>query len=92
MARALTVFPLSQHFDRSWAAHVAVKAALAEAEAEMQAGAQHRLDDDVNKEITRLKARGRSLLPLRACCPLLFSRCGQGAEPQPPMRQSVRVL
>ena len=60
VAKALTVFPLSQHFDRSWAAHVAVKSALYEAESQMQAGAQHRLDDDINKEITRLKVRGVS--------------------------------
>lgn len=35
VARCLAAFPLSQHFDRSWSAHVAVKSALYEAEAQV---------------------------------------------------------
>lgn len=57
VARALAVYPLSQHFDRSWTAHVAVKAALYDAESQMQAAAQQRAEDNVNVEITRLKVR-----------------------------------
>ena len=55
--RCLSVFPLNQHFDRSWTAHVAVKSALYEAESQMQAAAALHLDDDVHIEITRLKVR-----------------------------------
>lgn len=53
--RCLNVFPLNQHFDRSWTAHVAVKSALYEAESQMQAAAALHADDDVHIEITRLK-------------------------------------
>ena len=53
--RCLNVFPLNQHFDRSWTAHVAVKSALYEAESQMQAAAALHVDDDVHIEITRLK-------------------------------------
>ncbi len=53
--RCLSVFPLNQHFDRSWTANVAVKSALYEAESQMQAAAALHLDDDVHIEITRLK-------------------------------------
>jgi programmed cell death 6-interacting protein len=53
--RALAVFPLNQHFDRSWTAHVAVKSALYEAESQMQAAAAQRAEDNVHIEITRLK-------------------------------------
>ncbi|KAK9909798.1 hypothetical protein WJX75_007558 [Coccomyxa subellipsoidea] len=61
VARALAVYPLSQHFDRSWTAHVAVKAALYEAESQMQAAAQQRAEDNVNIEITRLKEAQKAL-------------------------------
>ncbi len=53
--RCLSVFPLNQHFDRSWTAHVAVKSAMYEAESQMQAAAALHLEDDVHIEITRLK-------------------------------------
>ena len=60
--RCLSVFPLNQHFDRSWTAHVAVKSALYEAESQMQAAAALHLDDDVHIEITRLKVRYAKML------------------------------
>ena len=55
VASVLPHYPLSQHFDRSWTAHVAVKAGLYEAESQMQAAAAQRAEDNVNVEITRLK-------------------------------------
>lgn len=74
--RCLSVFPLNQHFDRSWTAHVAVKSALYEAESQMQAAAALHLDDDVHIEITRLKVRS-SALSLIVCCRhcIPFHRC-----------------
>ncbi|CAK0747325.1 hypothetical protein CVIRNUC_001757 [Coccomyxa viridis] len=59
--RCLSVFPLNQHFDRSWTAHVAVKSALYEAESQMQAAAALHLDDDVHIEITRLKEAQKNI-------------------------------
>lgn len=55
VASVLPQYPLSQHFDRSWTAHVSVKASLYEAESQMQAAAAQRAEDNVNVEITRLK-------------------------------------
>lgn len=63
--RCLGVFPLNQHFDRSWTAHVAVKSAMYEAESQMQAAAALHLEDDVHIEITRLKVCAAHLLALR---------------------------
>lgn len=57
VGRMLAAFPLSQHFDRSWAAHVAVKAALYEAETQMAAGAALHEAEDVHVEISRLRVR-----------------------------------
>ncbi|CAL8461578.1 g1109 [Coccomyxa elongata] len=61
VASVLPHYPLSQHFDRSWTAHVAVKAALYEAESQMQAAAAQRAEDNVNVEITRLKEAQKAL-------------------------------
>lgn len=55
----LAAFPLSQHFDRSWAAHVGVKAALYEAETQMAAGAALHEAEDVHIEISRLRVGAR---------------------------------
>ncbi len=70
VARALAVYPLSQHFDRSWTAHVAVKAALYDAESQMQAAQQQRAEDNVNVEITRLKVGARPSFKLPMLPPL----------------------
>ncbi len=66
VASVLPHYPLSQHFDRSWNAHVAVKAALYEAESQMQAAAAQRAEDNVNVEITRLKVMQQR--QLWTCC------------------------
>lgn len=63
VARMLAAFPLSQHFDRSWAAHVAVKTALYEAETQMAAGAALHEAEDVHIEIARLRVRPSPTLP-----------------------------
>lgn len=72
--RCLNVFPLNQHFDRSWTAHVAVKSALYEAESQMQAAAALHLDDDVHIEITRLKVCSAAL-----CSNAIFTLQGRSS-------------
>jgi len=72
VGRMLAVFPLSQHFDRSWGAHVAVKAALYDAETQMAAGAALHEAEDVHIEIARLRVRapapaGCGARPLPRC-------------------------
>ena len=67
VGRMLAAHPLSQHFDRSWAAHVGVKAALYEAETQMAAGAALHEAEDVHIEISRLRVRGRRGVGALAC-------------------------
>ena len=58
--------PLSTHFDRSWASHVAAKAALYEATAQLQAATALHDADDIAPEIARLKVSTfQSHLPLQ---------------------------
>lgn len=54
--RLLSNAPLNSHFDKSWTAHVQVKASLYDVEAQLQQGAQCHKDDDIAPEIARLKA------------------------------------
>lgn len=49
--------PLNQHFDKSWTAHVSVKAALYFVEAQLQSGAAFHAADEIASEIARLKVR-----------------------------------
>ncbi len=83
--RALGVYPLNQHFDRSWTAHVAVKSALYEAESQMQAAAAQRAEDNIHIEITRLKViLPYTLAELGPLCPHISAGVcvvGQGEYP-----------
>lgn len=86
--RALNVYPLNQHFDRSWTAHVAVKSALYDAESQMQAAAAQRAEDNIHIEITRLKVRGHTLFNrcnVRCC----LGQAGNCSPKQTCERQSV---
>jgi hypothetical protein len=49
--------PLSQHFDKSWTAHVSVKSALYYVEAQLQSGIALHAQDEIAPEIARLKVR-----------------------------------
>ena len=53
--RLLSCDPLRSHFDRSWTAHVQVKATLYEVESQLQMGVQLHKDDEIGAEIARLK-------------------------------------
>ena len=53
--RLLSCDPLRSHFDRSWTAHVQVKATLYEVESQLQMGVQLHKDDEIGQEIARLK-------------------------------------
>ena len=53
--RLLSSDPLRSHFDRSWTAHVQVKATLYEVESQLQMGSQLHKDDEIGAEIARLK-------------------------------------
>eukprot|EP00891_Asterochloris_glomerata_P000589 jgi/Astpho2/589/e_gw1.00013.8.1_t len=60
--RLLSCDPLRSHFDRSWTAHVQVKATLYEVESQLQMGVQLHKDDEIGQEIARLKEAHRMLL------------------------------
>ena len=53
--RLLSCDPLRSHFDRSWTAHVQVKATLYDVESQLQMGVQLHKDDEIGAEIARLK-------------------------------------
>ncbi|KAK7269836.1 hypothetical protein RIF29_22598 [Crotalaria pallida] len=53
---ALTVAPLTQHFDKSWLAHVHLKAALFHAEACYRYGLELHEKEEIAEEIARLRS------------------------------------
>jgi programmed cell death 6-interacting protein len=66
VGRALACQPLASHFDRSWAVHASVKAALYLGEAGAAAAAALHAADEVAPEIARLRDASAQLAPARA--------------------------
>ena len=66
--------PLNAHFDKSWTAHVSVKAMLYDAEAWIQQGAHHGKETEANIQIACLRVK--SLLK----CKFDMRRCLQFAD------------
>lgn len=65
VGRALACQPLASHFDKSWAVHASVKAALYLGEAGAAAAAALHAADDVAPEIARLRDASAALAPAR---------------------------
>ncbi len=55
--RFLSQPPLNAHFDKSWTAHVSVKAMLYDAEAWIQQGTYHGKETEANIQLACLKVR-----------------------------------
>jgi len=66
VGRALACQPLASHFDKSWAVHASVKAALYLGEAGAASAASLHAADEVATEIARLREASASLAPARA--------------------------
>jgi acetyl-CoA acetyltransferase len=66
---ALGLPALAAHFDKSWAAHAAMKASLYDVEALRQAGAQARADQKVSTEVAVLREAFKRVQV--GCCGLL---------------------